>query len=209
MTIGKIGYGDVAGREVSARVGGVVATTAAMSALPLSALVDGQIWLNAATGCAYFYKSSAVAGEGGIACTAGGRFLPVGVNKRVAIITHAELTTATNGTAEVENIGPVLPTGANVLFTQVYLTTQFTGGAASAVTLSVGIAGAATALINAFDAFGGTAGAWYTAGANAATRPQGDYSAKQIIATFTPDAGHSAAGLTAGSATIETYYTVA
>lgn len=208
MGVGKLAYGDAAAREVSQRIGGSVATTAALQALPLNALADNQIWHNQATGGCYIYRASAVASEGGLSCTAGGRFLPLGIQQRVVTITHADLTTATNGTAETENVGIVLPAGARVLGVDVLLTTQFTGGSASAVTLSVGVSGATTSLINAFDAYGSTAGASYAAGASAATRPRGLYSAAQIIATFTPDGAHNAAGLTAGSVTITVDFTV-
>lgn len=205
---GAVQHGDRAARDVSTRIGGYVATAALLAALPLRQLAEGQIWVVGATGKAYWYKSTAVATEGGLACTAGGRFLPVGVNQRIITITDADLTTATNGTAQTVNIGGALPVGAQVLNTEVYLTTQFTGGSASAVTLSVGISGAATSLINAFDAFGSTVGAYYLAGASTATRPRGNYSEAQLLATFTPDAGHTVAGLTAGSVTIDVLFAV-
>jgi hypothetical protein len=205
---GALQHGDRAAREVSERIGGTVATTAELAALPLKMLRDGQFWLNQATGQAYVYKSTSVAAEGGIACTAGGRFLAVGVGRRTITVGEADLTTATNGTAQTINVGPALPTGARVVGCDVTLATQLTGGSATAVTLSVGISGAATALINAFDALGSTAGASYAAGASAATRPRGSYSAAQIIATFTPDSGHALSGLTAGSVTIDIDYVV-
>jgi hypothetical protein len=208
LSTGALQHGDRSAREVSTRIGGYVATTALLAALPLRQLADGQLWVVGATGMAFWYKSTAVATEGGVACTAGGRFLPVGVNQRVITITDADLTTATNGTAQTINVGTALPTGAHVLNAELYLTTQFTGGSASAVTLSVGISGATTSLINAFDAFGSTASAYYLAGASTAARPRGNYSASQIIATFTPDAGHTLAGLTAGSVTIDVLYAV-
>lgn len=208
MPTGKLNYGEEAGREVSKRVGGAVTAEGNLSALPLTSLAEGQVWAVSATGGVYAYKAAADASEGGIVCTAGGRFVPVGVQRRVVTITHADLTTAANGTAEAENVGIALPAGARVIGCDVLLTTQFTGGAASAVTLSVGAAGATTALINAFDAFGSTAGAAYAAGASAATRPRGVFSSTQLIATFTPDAGHALLGLTAGSVTITVDFVV-
>jgi hypothetical protein len=208
MSTGALQHGDRAAREVSERAGGYVATTALLAALPLRVLRDGQIWCVGATGTAYWYKSTAVASEGGIACTAGGRFLPVGVNQRTVTITHADLTEATNNTAETENIGIALPAGASVISAEVYLTTQFTGGSASAVTLSVGIAGATTSLINVLDVLGSTAAAYYIVGGSAATRARGTYSSAQLIATFAPDASHNLNALTAGSATINVIYAV-
>jgi len=208
MTTGKLSYGETAGREVSERIGGYVATTALLQALPLTKLATGQIWIVGATGQAYWYKDTGVASEGGLAVTAGGRMLPVGVQQRVVTITHADLTQASNNTAETENIGIALPTGARVVGCDVYLTTQFTGGSVSVCTLGVGIAGEVNALINAFDALGSTAAASYAAGASAATRPRGLFSAGQLIATFAPDSGHALLALTAGSVTINVDFVV-
>lgn len=205
---GVLQYGDRAAREVSERVGGTVLTTAAMSALPLRVLADGQLWFNAANGTVYNYKSAAVASEGGIACTAGGRFIPQGIQKRTAVITHAELTEAANNTAQAVNVGIALPTGANVLFGNTYLATQFTGGSVATCVMGVGTATEPNGILNAVNVLSGTASAWYSAGGTAATRAHGDYSAKQLVATFTPDASHALAALTAGSITVEVVYAV-
>jgi hypothetical protein len=134
--------------------------------------------------------------------------LPVGVQQRIVTITHADLTEATNNTAETENIGIALPTGARVIGCDAYLTTQFTGGSLSAVTMSVGIAGATTALMNVLDVYGSTAGASYAAGTSAAARPRGLFSAGQLIATFSPDSGHALLAATAGSVTVTVDFTV-
>lgn len=206
--IGNITYGDVAARDVSKRIGGV-GTAAELAALQLAVLSEGQVWVCSDNDTVYQYQAAAAASEGGITVTAGGRLIPTGAKKRVLTITHADLTEATNNTAQAINVGAALPTGANVLFSQAYLTTQFTGGSVSTCTMSLGIATAATALINALNVLGGTASAWYLVGGGTATRDKGNYSAAQIIATFTPDSGHALAALTAGSVTVEVFYTVA
>lgn len=122
---------------------------------------------------------------------------------RTVTITHADLTTVANNTAETENVGAVLPAGARVVGVDVQLTTQFTGGGATAVVMDVGVAGAIESLIKDFDAFGSVAaGAYYSSGAGTATRPRGNYTGAQIIATFAPDAAHNLNDLTAGSVTI-------
>lgn len=204
---GKIIHGDLAARQVSERIGGV-GTSAELAALPLSVLVEGQLYFCSTTETVYQYRSAAAASEGGIAVTAGGRMIPSGVKKRVLTITHADLTEDTNNTAQTIDVGAALPAGANVLYAQAYLTTRFTGGSVSACTLSIGTATEATGLLNALDVLGGTASAWYAAGASAASRAHGNYSSAQIIATFTPDSGHNLAALTAGSVTVEVLYAV-
>jgi hypothetical protein len=209
MSIGRLRHGDKAAREVSLRAGGYVATSAELSALPLSVLADGQIWINGATGQAYWYKSTAVAGEGGIVCTAGGRFLTVGIGQRTVTVGHADLTESVNNTAQTINIGPALPAGAVVLNCEVFLSTRFTGGSVSVCNLSVGTATEATALLNVYDALGGTTGAYYIVGASASARARGTFSASQLIATFAPDSGHALLALTAGSLIVNVLYAVA
>lgn len=205
--VGKIIHGDLAAREVSSRIGGV-GTSAELAALPLSALAEGQVWINSTNDTVYEYRSAAALTEGGIACTAGGRFIPAGIKKRVLTITHTDLTEATANTAQAVNVGAALPAGANVLYAQAYLTTQFTGGSVSTCTMSLGITGATTALMNALNVLGGTASAWYSVGGGTATRPYGNYDGKQIIATFTPDSSHALDALTAGSVTVEVLFAV-
>ncbi len=204
---GKIIHGDLAARQVSERIGGV-GTSAELAALPLYVLVEGQLYFCSTTETVYQYRSAAAASEGGIAVTAGGRMIPSGVKKRVLTITHADLTEDTNNTAQAINVGAALPAGANVLFAQAYLTTQFTGGSVSTCTMSLGISGATTALMNALNVLGGTAAAWYSVGGGTATRPYGNFSEAQVLATFTPDASHNLAALTAGSVTVEVLYAV-
>lgn len=130
--------------------------------------------------------------------------------KKTVTITDATLVNAVNGSASSVNIGSALPAGAIVVAIVATLTTQFTGGGASAVAADVGWSGATEALIKDLDVFGGTAGgAIYDGndGGTAATRTLPSVApSKQLIATFTPDGGHNLTGLTAGSVTFDVYY---
>ncbi len=130
------------------------------------------------------------------------------VFKRRRTITHADLTEAANGTEQGINVDLALPTGAVVIATKLTLTTQFTGGVASAVATDLGWSTAKEALIKDFDALGSTAGgAIYTQGATNVVYPVAA-SAKQLVAYFTPDGGESLLDLTAGSITIDVWYLV-
>jgi hypothetical protein len=132
------------------------------------------------------------------------------MQKRTATFTDASLTDAVAGEAQALNIGAALPAGAVVFGARVTLTTQFTGGSASAVVLDVGWSGATESVMKDFDAFGSTAsGAQYSKGASAGTgTPPIPAGGKQLIATFTPDGSHTLAGLTAGSAVVDVFFAV-
>jgi hypothetical protein len=128
--------------------------------------------------------------------------------KKTVTITHADLTSDVDNTPQAINISTALPAGALVVGLVVTLTTQFTGGGVSAVTMDIGWSGSTEALVKDFDAFGATAsGALYDAGATAATFGMPKLaSAKQLIATFVTDSGHDVEDLTAGSLTIDAFY---
>jgi len=131
--------------------------------------------------------------------------------KKTVTIGHADLTDAVAGEAQALSVDTALPASAIVLGLRVTLTTQFTGGSASAVALDIGWSGSTEALLKDLDVFGSTAGgALYDAGASAATFGMPKLaSAKQLLATFTPDGAHTLDGLTAGAVTIDIYYAAA
>jgi hypothetical protein len=125
-----------------------------------------------------------------------------------------QLTQAGNGVAQTINIpsalaSGLLPARAMPYAVLITLTTQFTGGGATAVKVDVG-GTVVDALVKQFDAFGAAAaGAQYDQ--NAGTPPASKtmptiMSGQQLGARFTPDAGHNLAALTAGSITIEVFY---
>jgi len=207
---GIIRYGDYTAQLVSRRAGGTVADTTALAAIPERSRCDGMVVFVAASLTPHVFDADASSGD--VAPGTGtGYWLAAGggrVQKLTATILETALTDAVNGEAETENVGSALPTNAVVLAAEIYLTTQFTGGSVSAVTVDVGIAGETEALVKDFDALGSTAAAFYASGASAATRPRGNFSAGQIIATFTPDGSHALASLTAGSLTVNVYYVV-
>lgn len=127
---------------------------------------------------------------------------------KTATIGEAALTDAVAGEAQAINIGTALPANALVMGVRATLTTQFTGGAVSAVVLDVGYAGSTESVMKDLDVFGSVAaGAQYTDGSTAKPKPVAA-SAKQLIATFTPDGGHALSALTAGSVKVDVFYVV-
>jgi hypothetical protein len=127
------------------------------------------------------------------------------VQKKTVTITEATLTAAVNGQAQAVNVGTALPTNAVVIAHEVNVATLFSGGSATAVKMDLG-GTSTTAIVNQLDVFTGAATGALSprTGAHA----QGKFSAEQLVATFTPDAGHTLAGLTAGSLTITVWYVV-
>lgn len=129
----------------------------------------------------------------------------VGLQKRTVAITEADLTDAVNGEAQAINVGAILPANAVVLAHEVNVATLFSGGGATAVKLDLG-GTSSTAIVDQMDVFTGAATGALSprTGAHA----QGKFSAEQLIATFTPDAGHSLVNLTAGSLTVTVWFSV-
>ena len=110
-----------------------------------------------------------------------------------------------NGTADVINLGAVLPANAIVLATEVNIATLFSGGGLTAVKLDVGGTDA-QGIVKQQDVFTGA-----TSGATAlrtGNLPVGKYSGQQLVLTFTPDAGHKMSAATAGDLTVDVWYSV-
>lgn len=129
----------------------------------------------------------------------------IALGKRTVRIQHTDLTDAVNGEAEVENIGAVLPANAVVLAHEVQVDTLFSGGGATAVKLDIGGTDP-DAIVSQQDVFtGATTGA---TSARTGVHAQGKFSAQQLVATFTPDGGHTLNDLTAGDLTITVWYSV-
>ena len=130
------------------------------------------------------------------------------IRKLYKLIVEGDLTAAVNGTAQDIALG-TLPPGAVLMRTApaVKLNTQFTGGGATSVGMTIGTAAGPTLLATNFDLFGGTASGLYvlaTAGAQIEVPSTG----QAIIARITPDAGHTLLALTAGSVEVAVYYCV-
>ncbi len=127
------------------------------------------------------------------------------VRKLSKTITHADLTNAVNGTAQDIALGN-LPAGSVLVGpAAIKLTTQFTGGAASAVGVTLGTAAAPTLIATNFDAFGATASGLFVRTTQGAQQ-QAPAGGQDIVARFTPDGAHTLLGLTAGELTVEIYY---
>ena len=124
--------------------------------------------------------------------------------KRTVTITHADLTEATNNTAQAINIGATLPANARITGVDMRALTVFTGGSVSAVTCDIGTSGDVDALIDGADL------QTTAVDSGPATMPQGIRPNKmfasggaQLLATFYPDSGHALLALTAGSVVID------
>jgi hypothetical protein len=122
---------------------------------------------------------------------------------REVTVTHADLTESTNNTAQAINIGAALPAGARVVDSEFYLTTVFSGGSATAVTVDIG--GTDTdAIVDGADIFTGSA-TGYRSG-TAGVHRTGSFGGEQLKATFLTDASHNLNGLTAGSIRIRVWF---
>jgi hypothetical protein len=113
------------------------------------------------------------------------------------VITHADLTEASNGTAQAISL-LTLPADCAVESVRVKHSAEFSGGGAATLDVKVGIAGTVDKYASAFDllqAVGSSAQLF----AQPMMMPPG---AEGIIATITPDASHNLAALTTGSVTI-------
>jgi hypothetical protein len=130
------------------------------------------------------------------------------VRKLYKLIVEGDLTAAVNGTAQDIALG-TLPLGAILVRAPaVKLNTQFTGGAASAVGLTIGTAAAPTLIMTSFDIFGATASGLYVAGTAGAQVEAPTAAGQAIIARITPDGAHTLLALTAGSVEVAVYYCV-
>lgn len=128
------------------------------------------------------------------------------IAKRTVRVQHTDLTDAVNGEAQVVNIGAALPANAVVLGSEVNIATLFSGGSASAVKLDIGGTNA-DAIAAQMDVFTGAATGALTP-TPAGVHTHGKFSSEQLVATFTPDGGHTLDGLDAGDLTITVWYSV-
>ena len=130
---------------------------------------------------------------------------PTSLAKKTVTVGHADLTDAVNGEAQVINIDTALPANAVVLGHEVNVGTLFSGGGASAVKLDIGGTDA-DAIVSQMDVF--TGAATDALSPRTGAHAQGKFSSEQLVATFTPDAGHTLNDLTAGSLVITIWYVV-
>jgi hypothetical protein len=128
------------------------------------------------------------------------------MGKRTVTIGHANLTDAVNGEAQAINLQTALPPNAMVFAHALTDITPFSGGSVSACKLDVGGTDA-DAIVNALELIA-DAPTEAELIAAAGLLPQGQYSAQQLTATFTPDAGHALSALDAGSITITVWYQI-
>lgn len=124
-------------------------------------------------------------------------------------ITHADLTAATNGLEQDILLG-VLPADAVYLGRSFKITTFFTGGSASAVTMAIGTgaAGDPDLLLDETNVFDTTTTGVWLKGTDGILVPMSPIGAASIYAQFDADAGHTLLALTAGVIDVEVYYCV-
>lgn len=119
--------------------------------------------------------------------------------------THADLTAA--ATSETLNVGAALPANARIYGFNIKLATPFSGGGAAAVSVEVGSAGDADAIVDGADLFAAAVDG-QASSAPAGIAPYKHFAlSTQITATFTSNV--NVADLDAGSVTIEIYYFIA
>lgn len=128
-----------------------------------------------------------------------------GMVKRAVRIQHSDLTSEVSGEAQEINLGAALPSNALVWMHEVNIATLFSGDSATAVKLDIG-GTTANAITSQADVFTGAA----TGKLSLATgsHPRGNFGGEQLKAKFTPDAGHTLAGLTDGDLTITVCFSV-
>jgi len=126
----------------------------------------------------------------------------------VAFDNAALVAANVNGASAVVNIGAALPANSRIVGADFRALTPFTGGGATSVGIAVGTSGDPEAIVAEADVLT----AAVDGGPSAITpgvRPWKTFaSGGQLIATFTPDAGHKLSELTAGSVVIDVLYTV-
>ncbi len=133
--------------------------------------------------------------------------LPPG--KRTVTVAFGDLSAGnSNGASVAVNIGATLPANARITGFVIKLTTPFTGGSASAVTVDIGTSGDADAIVDGANVLAAAVDGM------ASTMPFGIAPFKhfvsagaQLIATFAPDGSHQLANLTAGACTIDILFT--
>ncbi len=131
------------------------------------------------------------------------------IRKISRTITHADLTAATIGLEQDILIG-ALPPGAVYLGRSFKITTYFTGGSATAVTMALGsgAAGDPDQLMAATNVFDTTTTAVWLKGTDGVLVPMSPLPSTSIYAQFDADAGHTLLALTAGSIDVEVYYCI-
>lgn len=125
---------------------------------------------------------------------------------RTITVLHSDLTEAVNGTAEAVNIGAALPANAVVMAHELDITTLFSGGTVSAVTVDVGGTDP-DAIVNGHDVFTGAATGKLT-GSTLGVHSAGLFSSEQLVITFTPDAGNPLVDLDAGELDVTVWYAI-
>ena len=194
---------------------------AATANTPAMILSQGQRWtFKCGTGCPRKIWAKGVSGIATFAVTASNKYIEVVSHElvgpdaladstrvlvRTFTIGHADLTDADGSETETDTAG-ALPSNAVLMGYRKRVTTAFTGGTASAVTIDCGFNGATDVLDDGQTIFTGVAAATYGAGVNALP------SIRRAIGGLTPQctvvADDDVADLSAGSVSIDIFYAV-
>jgi hypothetical protein len=124
---------------------------------------------------------------------------------RYKLITELDLANAVNGGTFDVALGFLPPGAVLASGALVKLNAQFTGGGATSVGMTIGTSSSPAIIMATFDVFGGAASGLYvrgTAGPQVVSPGVHPSGGQNLIARFTPDAGHNLTALTAGSVEI-------
>lgn len=122
---------------------------------------------------------------------------------------HADLTEASNGVAQVVDIGAdVLPANARVVAYDIDVTEAFAGGSVSACGLEIGGTTDPNGILESLELITDVPTAAELNAAKGISAHRAVHAGEQLGATFTPDGGNPLADLTAGEVTIKVLYAV-
>lgn len=125
--------------------------------------------------------------------------------KRVFTISESQLVNVANGGSFDVPLFFMAPGAVLLKPPAVRLITQFTGGGATSVGMSIGTVAAPTLVMTSFNVFGSTASGLYVNG-TPGVQVEAPASGQNLIARFTPDAGHNLTALTAGSLELSVFF---
>ena len=133
----------------------------------------------------------------------------VPVKRTVHVVFGGLAAGSTSGAPVSVNLGTTLPANARIMGVALKLATPFTGGGATTATLDVGTSADPVSHVAGADVLHAAVdGQAFTMPPGKAPNKQYVTAGAQLLARFTPDAGHTLLGLTAGAIDIDVIYFV-
>jgi hypothetical protein len=137
-----------------------------------------------------------------------GTSIPTMVAGQVSVVkftvAHGQLTDPDNGDAQAITLGTI-PANSVVLYRRIKTSIAFSGGSIATLGIEVGIGTNADQFLTSFDGLAAVSATNFAESTTAATPTTAAF---DVVATFTPDAGHNLAALDAGSVDIWVYFMV-